>query len=114
MPDTQDLLAEIASLRALPEQTQAANLRKDARIATLEKLVAAFKQAAFGKRSEKADPDQFDLALEDIETAMAAVYAEEDTEDRKAQRPGPKSVTPTAARCPPICSGSRLWLNLTA
>lgn len=87
MPDTQDLLAEIASLRALLEQTQAANLRKDARIAALEKLVAAFKQAAFGKRSEKADPDQFDLALEDIETAMAAVHAEEDTEDRKAQRP---------------------------
>ena len=90
MPDTQDLLAEIASLRALLEQTQAANLRKDARIATLEKLVAAFKQAAFGRRSEKADPDQFDLALEDIETAMAAVHAEEDTEDRKAQRPARK------------------------
>ena len=71
MPDTQDLLAEIASLRALLEQTQAANLRKDTRIVTLEKLVAAFKQAAFGKRSEKADPDQFDLALEDVETAMA-------------------------------------------
>jgi hypothetical protein len=37
----------------------------------LEKLVAAFKQAAFGRRSEKSDPDQFELALEDLETAMA-------------------------------------------
>lgn len=90
MPDTHDLLAEIASLRALVEQTQAANLRKDARIATLEKLVAAFKQAAFGKRSEKADPEQFDLALEDIEMAMAIVHAEEDAEDRAAQRPAKK------------------------
>ena len=87
MSDTHDLLAEIGRLRTLLEQADAANLRKDARIATLEKLVAAFKQAAFGRRSEKADPDQFDLALEDIETAIAAIHAEEDAEDRKAQRP---------------------------
>lgn len=45
--------------------------RKDERIERLEKLVAAFKQAAFGRKSEKADPDQFHLALEDLETAMA-------------------------------------------
>ena len=42
-----------------------------------EKLVAAFKQAAFGRKSEKSDPDQFELALEDLETAIAAVHAEE-------------------------------------
>jgi len=41
----------------------------------LEKLVAAFKQAAFGRKSEKADSEQFDLALEDLETAIAAVHA---------------------------------------
>lgn len=38
---TQDLLAEIVSLRALLEEAQAANLRKGARITTLEKLIAA-------------------------------------------------------------------------
>lgn len=86
IPDPHDLLAEIASLRALLEQRQAANLRKDARIATLENLFAATKQAAFDKRSEKADPNQLDLALEDIETAMTAVHAE----DRAAQRPAKK------------------------
>ncbi len=47
--------------------------RKDERIERLEKLVAAFKQAAFGRKSEKTDPDQFDLALEDLETAMVAL-----------------------------------------
>jgi len=41
--------------------------RKDERIERLEKLVAAFKQAAFGRKSEKTDSDQFDLALEDLE-----------------------------------------------
>lgn len=34
--------------------------RKGERIERLEKLVAAFKQAAFGRKSEKTDPDQFD------------------------------------------------------
>lgn len=33
---------------------QAREVRKDERIERLEKLVAAFKQAAFGSRSEKA------------------------------------------------------------
>ncbi len=63
------------------------NLRKDERIERLEKLVAAFKQAAFGRRSEKSDPDQFELALEDLETAMAVLHAEEDAEDRATKRP---------------------------
>ena len=44
--------------------------------ARLEALVAAFKQALFGRKSEKADPDQFELALEDIEAAIAQVEAE--------------------------------------
>jgi len=44
--------------------------------ARLEALVAAFKQALFGRKSEKIDPDQFELALEDIETAIARVETE--------------------------------------
>jgi len=67
--------------------SEARNLRKDERIEQLEKLVAAFRQAAFGRRSEKSDPDQFELALEDLETAIAVIHAEEDAEDRVAKRP---------------------------
>lgn len=67
--------------------SEARNLRKDERIERLEKLVAAFKQAAFGRRSEKSDPDQFELALEDLETAMAVIHAEDDAEDQAAKRP---------------------------
>lgn len=67
--------------------SEARNLRKDERIERLEELAAAFKQAAFGRRSEKSDPDQFELALEDLETAIAASHAEEDAEDRAAKRP---------------------------
>ena len=33
--------------------------------ARLETLVAALRQALFGRKSEKVDPEQFELALED-------------------------------------------------
>ncbi|SOC17408.1 transposase [Phaeovulum vinaykumarii] len=77
--------------------------RKDERIDRLEKLVAAFKQAAFGRRSEKSDPDQFELALEDLETAMAVVHAEErsgsqnDPGDRFAASAEDRPAKPRAA-----------------
>ena len=82
-----DLLEEIAALKAMLIVADAREKRKDERIERLEKLVAAFKQAVFGRKSEKSDPDQFELALEDLETAMAVIHAEEDTEDRAAKRP---------------------------
>lgn len=44
--------------------------------ARLEALIAALRQAMFGRKSEKIDPDQFELALEDIETGIALVEAE--------------------------------------
>jgi transposase len=87
MPNTSDLLEEITALKAMLVAANARDLRKDARIERLEKLVAAFKQAVFGRKSEKSDPDQFELALEDLETAMAVIHAEEDAEDRAAKRP---------------------------
>ena len=49
--------------------------RKEDRIIRLEKLLADFKRALYGAKSEKANPDQYHLALEDIETAMAVVAA---------------------------------------
>lgn len=44
--------------------------------ARLETLVAALRQTMFGRKSEKADPDQFEPALEDIEALIALVEAE--------------------------------------
>ena len=77
-----DLPDDIAALKAMLIASEARNQRKDERIERLEKLVAAFRQAAFGRRSEKSDPDQFELALEDLETAIATIHAEEDADDR--------------------------------
>lgn len=87
MLDTAELPDDIAALKAMLVAAALRDQRKDERIAQLEKLVAAFKQAAFGRRSEKSDPDQFELALEDLETAIAAVHAAEEAEDRAARRP---------------------------
>jgi len=94
MLDTADLPDDVAALKAMLIAAQARETakdvaiaskdehiaRKDERIERLEKLVAAFKQAAFGRKSEKTDPEQFDLALEDLETAMAAIHAEDEAD----------------------------------
>ncbi|WIJ25058.1 IS66 family transposase [Devosia sp. RR2S18] len=93
MLDAAELPDDIAALKAMLIAAEVRDQRKDERIAQLEKLVAAFKQAAFGRRSEKSDPDQFELALEDLEMAIAVVQAAEDAEDRLARRPAkPRST----------------------
>ena len=67
-----DLPDDVAALKAIVIAVHARNAR-------LELLVAAFKQAMFGRKSERLDPDQFELALEDIETGIAMIKAEEET-----------------------------------
>jgi transposase len=93
MLDAADLPDDVAALKAMLIAAQAREagkdaqiIRKDERIERLEKLVAAFKQAAFGRKSEKTDPDQFDLALEDLETAMAAIHAEDEADSPSGNR----------------------------
>lgn len=100
MFDAADLPDDVAALKAMLIAAQAREAakdvaiaskdehiaRKDERIERLEKLVAAFKQASFGRKSEKTDPDQFDLALEDLETAMAVIHAEDEADAPAANR----------------------------
>jgi transposase len=86
MLSSADLPDDIVALKAMLIAATAREARKDERIERLERLVAAFKQAAFGRKSEKTDPDQFDLALEDLETAIAAVQAEDDADAAAGKR----------------------------
>lgn len=74
---------DIAELKAIIRAQQDQNAR-------LEALVASFKKALFGAKSEKIDPDQFELKLEDIETAIARVEAEVDADERTAPARPPK------------------------
>src|SRR6056297_4144068 len=66
---TADLPDDVDALKAMIVAQSAQNAR-------LEALVAAFRQALFGRKSEKVDPDQFELALEDIEAGIAQAEAE--------------------------------------
>jgi transposase len=47
----------------------------------LRHLIRQLQRMQFGRRSEKLDPDQFNLALEDLEQAVAASEAEQDKAD---------------------------------
>lgn len=64
--------------------------RKEDRIKRLEKLLSDFKRALFGAKSEKVDPEQYELALEDIETAMATIHAEDEAIDPPQSKPAPR------------------------
>ena len=66
-----DLPDDAAALKAIVIAVHARNAR-------LELLVAAFRKAMFGRKSERLDPDQFELALEDIETGIATIRAGEE------------------------------------
>ncbi len=100
------------------QQIVALLAHKDDIISRLEALVKDYKQALFGSKSEKADPDQYALAFEDIEVALAAVEAEEDkftpAKERKQRHPNrghlPKHfprieevIEPSSTVCP--CGG---------
>ena len=74
---------DIAELKAIIRAQQDQNAR-------LEALVASFKKALFGSKSEKIDPAQYELELEDIETAIAQVEAEIDADERTAPVRSPK------------------------
>jgi transposase len=83
MPTPPDSLPDDASaLKALLVAAQAEN----------ERLIAIIKELQryrFGPRSEKIDPDQLALMLEDVEQAIAAsaAQAESQTEDQPAKTP---------------------------
>jgi len=88
LPDDVDALKAIimASQAKMAEQEGVIE-RKEDRIIRLEKLLADFKRALYGSKSEKGHPDQYQLALEDIETAMAVIHAEDDAIDPPTMHP---------------------------
>jgi len=91
---------DIAELKAIIRAQQDQNAR-------LEALVASFKKALFGSKSEKIDPAQYELELEDIETAIAQVEAEIDADARTAPLTHRSHARPIGGHCPSIWSAWR-------
>lgn len=116
---------DVEALKAMLLAERAEHISKTAQVAELsqrnerlERLIEEFKRALFGKRSEKLEPDQMELALEDIETALTVCEAEAETsgrdrtdKKRKANRGAlPKHlprteevIAPDSTRCPCGC-----------
>jgi hypothetical protein len=80
--DVDDLPTDPAALRALLIAERAQHEAEIARIGSerdrMRAIVIALQRHRFGRRSERLDPDQLVLALEDLEQSIAAAEAQQD------------------------------------
>jgi transposase len=86
-----DLPNDVEALRALVlEQARELDALKvfQAEVERLKAIIEALQRHRFGRRSEQLDPDQFELALEEVETALAeAQHVVEKASRAPADRP---------------------------
>lgn len=86
-----DLPDNVEALRALVlEQARELDVLKvfRAEVERLKAIIDALQRHRFGRRSEQLDPDQFELALEEVETALAEAELARDKASRTpADRP---------------------------
>ena len=74
MTDT-NLAEENARLKARLAETEAALADAVEAQKRLESIVSELQREKFGRKSEKLDPEQFNLPLEDIEVAQGVLEA---------------------------------------
>src|ERR1700691_3684482 len=84
--DIETLHALVAVARAERDAAIAERDRALSQIDRLRHLLRQLQRAQFGRRSEKLDPEQLLLALEDIEQAIAENEAGDDKKDPVAAR----------------------------
>src|SRR5919206_2962491 len=81
--------ASLVSLRAEHDTVLAERDAAQAEIEKLRLLIRQLQRGRFGRRSEKLDPDQLQLGLEDLEQAAAAAEAARETATRGGDTPRP-------------------------
>jgi transposase len=79
------LLAERARHAAELETRDQARASDHELIARLSRIIRDLQRTTFGARSEKLDPDQLALALEDLEQELAAAEVRLATSTEKAE-----------------------------
>jgi transposase len=84
--DIEALHALLATARAERDTALAERDQALSQIDRLRHLLRQLQRAQFGRRSEKLDPEQLLLALEDIEQAIAGNEADDDKKDLVAAR----------------------------
>src|SRR5690242_11929376 len=92
-PAPEPLPNDVAALRAMLAAAWAerdAERAEKTRLASqndrLRHLIRQLQRLRFGRRSEKLDPDQLNLALEDVEQAVAETEAEQEKADPAVKR----------------------------
>ncbi len=80
------LLEERARHAADLQQREAKIASRDEEIERLSRIIRDLQRMSFGARSEKMDPDQLALALEDVEQELAAAEVRTATPEQKAAR----------------------------
>ena len=77
---------EVAELQAQLAAALAERNKALSQIDRLQHLLRQLQRMQFGRRSEKLDPDQFALAFEDVEQAVAASEAADDKQNEERAR----------------------------
>src|ERR1043165_663103 len=106
---------DVAALRALLAEAwaerdaeRAAKAQLAAQNDRLRHLIRQLQRLQFGRRSEKLDPDQLNLALEDIEQAVAETEAEQEKADPALRRARAETRRAGRASLPDRPSPARL------
>src|SRR3954452_25587056 len=84
--------ATIAALRIERDTVRSEHEAARAEIEKLRLLIRQLQRNRFGRRSEKLDPDQLQLGLEDLEQAAAAGEAAQEAASRSSNTPRPPRV----------------------
>ena len=114
MPRVSEIAPQLpVDIEALQALLAAARAERDAALAErdqalsqndrLRHLLRQLQRAQFGRRSEKLDPEQLLLALEDIEQAIAANEAADDKKDAVAARARGEKRRVNRGALPAIC-----------
>src|SRR5215212_678047 len=87
-----DQSASLVSLQAERDTVLAEREAAQAEVEKLRLLIRQLQRGRFGRRSEKLDPDQLQLGLEDLEQAAAAAEAAREAASRSSGTPRPPRV----------------------
>src|SRR4051794_32945239 len=81
--------ATIAALQIERDTVRSEHEAAQAEIEKLRLLIRQLQRGQFGRRSERLDPDQLQLGLEDLEQAAAAAEAAQEAATRSSGAPRP-------------------------
>lgn len=100
--DLENLPSDISLLHQLVREMAGVVESRDGEIERLQSIIKKLQRAQFGRRSERLDPDQLALALEDLDADIARIR-----ESRPAAAKPPSERTPHRKPLPIICPAMR-------